>query len=117
MVYGVIHIDMITRERDRIRVMSLRSGPVSKANRPKDSAPPSGGEAGGTPPAQGGEGGSGGTPPVKTAAHAPLRWYVCKRCGSSVLSFKRTRAIHNKKCPPYVDKNLQFDSVIDSLLL
>jgi len=30
-------------------------------------------------------------------------WYKCKRCGKYVLSYKHSRGIHNRKCPPIVD--------------
>lgn len=36
-------------------------------------------------------------------AAEPLRWYLCVRCHKYVLSFKRTRGVHNKKCPPWND--------------
>jgi hypothetical protein len=38
------------------------------------------------------------------------KWYKCKRCGQWVLSWKRARGIHNKKCPPENDPNVVFDS-------
>jgi len=44
-----------------------------------------------------------------------LPWYRCKRCNEFVLSYKKCRAAHYKKCPPYEDDQKVFDSVMDSL--
>lgn len=46
---------------------------------------------------------------------APLPWYVCKRCSKRVLSYKKCRVQHYKKCPPYNDNDKVADSVISSI--
>jgi len=81
----------------------------------------------GSPPLRGGDKrtrlsrgvwGSGAKPPLKKETETesrPLPWYKCKRCQKSVLSYKKCRAAHNKKCPPWRNNNVVFDSAIDSL--
>jgi hypothetical protein len=73
-----------------------------------DQSPPLGG---GLPRTRG----SGGGLKNSRAQRAPLPWYICKRCTKRVLSYKKTRGYHNKKCPPHDDADQIMDSVIDSL--
>jgi len=80
--------------------MSMSSQSAFLPPFPEETRPPL---RGGANEVSEGGGGSGGVPPCKKLAAKPLRWYRCKRCTEYVLSFKRARGIHNKKCPPNRD--------------
>jgi len=46
----------------------------------------------------------------------PKKWFRCKRCSAWVLSYKHTRGIHNKKCPPNRDNDAYADSFLTRVL-
>jgi len=90
--------------------MSLKGEPSPYVD--LSTTPPLGGELG--TPSLGGES----APSKVLTSKTPLPWFKCARCGRMVLSYKKTRGIHNKKCPPWADldtyqQNL-FDNIIDS---
>jgi len=78
--------------------MDLQSGfSAERSEGVVDTCPPLGGGGSGTPEPRGG------VKKNSSRAARPLRWFQCARCGKMVLSFKKTRGIHNKKCPPHND--------------